>query len=51
MAAVLKISFDRTHTFQGRSMRIRIIKQKGQRYKRNKRQKHRTASGWTFSDY
>ena len=34
---------DRIHMFQGRSVRIRIIKQKEQRYERNKRQKHRTA--------
>lgn len=36
---------------QGRSVRVRIIKSKEQRLKRNKRQKHRIASGGTFSEY
>lgn len=47
----MKISLDEIHTFQGRSMRIRIIKQKEQSHKKNKRQKQIRASGGTFSDY
>lgn len=46
-----KASFDKTRTFQGRSVKIRIIKQKEQRYKRNKRQKHRITSRGTLSEY
>ena len=39
------------YTFQGRTMRITIIKQKEQRYKRNTRQKHRTTLRGTFIKY
>ena len=46
-----KTSFYITHTFQGTGRRIRIIKQKEQNYKRNKRQKHKTALGWKISEY
>ena len=48
---MLKISLDEIHMFHGRNVRIRIIKQKEQRYRRNKRQKHRAASRGTFSEY
>lgn len=40
-----KISFAGTPMVQGRSVKMRIIKQKKQRCKRKKRQKHRTAPG------
>ena len=43
MVLLSKISLSEIRMFQGRSVRIRIIKQKEQRYERNKRQKHRTA--------
>lgn len=46
-----KTSLDEIHTFQGSSVRFRIIKQKEQRYERNERQKHRTASRGKFSEY
>ena len=45
-----KTRFDKILTFQGRSMRKRIIKQKEQRYERNKKQIHRTALGGTFNE-
>lgn len=35
----------------GRSLKIRIVKQKEQRCERNKGQKHRTAPGGTFNEY
>ena len=44
-------SLDDVLTFQGRSMRIRVIRQNEQRCERNKRQIHRTASGEKFSEY
>lgn len=46
-----KISFARTSIVQGRGMKMRIIRQKEQRCKRKKRQKHRTAPGGTLSEY
>lgn len=40
LSFLAKTSLNEVFTFQGR---IRIIKQKEQRYERNKRQEHRTA--------
>lgn len=46
-----KTNLDEIHMFQGRSVRIRIIKKKEQWYERNKTQKHSTALGEKFREY
>ena len=46
LVKLLGSSLDEIHMFQGRSVRVRIVRQKKQGYERNKRQKHRTAHGW-----
>ena len=48
---LLKTSLDEICTFQGRGVRVRIIKPKKERYERKKRQKHRTTLGGIFSEY
>lgn len=40
---IFRVIPDKINMFQGRSLRIRIIKQKKWRYERNKQQKHKTA--------
>lgn len=46
-----KTSLDEINMFQGRGVRIRIIKQEEERYGRKKRQEYRITSGGTFSEY
>lgn len=48
---MFKTSLNEIRTSRGRSMKITVIKQEEQRYERNERQKHRTASGGTVSEY
>lgn len=43
-------SLDEIHMFQGRTVKIRIIKKKEQTHARNKRKKHRTALEGEFSE-
>lgn len=45
LVKLLGFSLEEIHMLQGRSVRVRIVRQKEQRYDRNKRQKYRTARG------
>lgn len=50
-AIPFRSSLDKIHTFQGKRMGIKIIKQKEQRHGRNKSQKNKSKSGGKFSEY